>query len=119
MNLNNRPYERASIIWHQEKCARTFEEEIGVLFITGTIISTPAFFGAMRPVCSTWDYDIATDPIYVAEPGQADCWHVHIAAGDWRYGMRFLLENPLAFVQFERNNCLRIYETDKFVRRMA
>jgi len=113
------PFLRAMAVWEGEACARSFDEEIRTLLLTGIVISTPTFFGAMRPVCSAWDYHTATDPIYVAEPGQADCWHVHVAAGDWRYGSRFLLENPLAFIQFERNNCLRIYRSDKFIPRMA
>jgi hypothetical protein len=79
----------------------------------GYVFITPEFFLLGRRVARDWDEARRCDPWQVDPAG--DCWHVWLAAGDWRGWERFL-PYRLPWVSFHRRERLRVWALERFHR---
>jgi hypothetical protein len=55
-------------------------------------------------LCDFWD---------VAEAGEADCWHVYLAAGAWQMALPFL-PYELPWISWHRRDKLRVWRWENF-----
>lgn len=94
------PFDAAVEVYRREPCARTFEHDLFLHLMHGTVIATPDVFAMVRPVRSDWGLDDLRDPSLVDPAG--DCWWIWLAAGD--VGRLFGWLEPKLFVAFERKN---------------
>lgn len=101
------PIERASLVYANEACARTFQEDLEAHFLHGHVYSTPDFFIMFRYVCRSWDREIIVDP-WQNPPGDPDTMMVYLASGDISKALTFP-HKVAEFMAFERFNHLRFY----------
>lgn len=104
------PIDKARQVYSQEPCARTFDEDLRLHLKFGYVFSTPEFFIMGRPVDSTAEYHLVTDPsLQFPEP---DAWLVYLAAGDLSM---FWTIKPfdLPYIGWERDNALRFYPSER------
>lgn len=90
-----------------------FSEIIEAHAQCGVVIITPELFLLGRRVRRDWPEARRLDPWATAEDG--DCWHVWLAAGDWREWEKFL-PFPLPWVSMHRRGRLRVWPLDGFRR---
>src|SRR5689334_6772592 len=55
------PFLQAAAVYEREPCARTFEEDLYLHLMHGTVISTPEVFAMVRPVFSRWPVESLKD----------------------------------------------------------
>lgn len=94
---NGHPAGRARELYLKTTTARSWEEDVKLHFIHGYVYSTPTSFLMGRPVMKNWSYETMTSPWITAEPEDADCWWVYVAAGDIR---EFILDHQPFHTQF-------------------
>jgi len=107
------PFLQAAAIYQREPCARTFQQDLEWHFRFGYVLSTPECFVMGRGVRHDADHsDIVCPAVRFKTP---DCWHIYLLAGSMEAAW-LLMPFRLRWMSFERNNILRIYETDKLRR---
>jgi hypothetical protein len=107
------PIERAAA-WHAEHGGEmSFMELIAAHGRHGYVIATPEVFLLARRARSYWPECLRLDPWHVAADG--NCWHVWLAAGEWRAWQPFL-PYPLPFVSMHRHGKLRVVALERFRR---
>lgn len=106
------PWDKAIAIYDNEPCFRTFDEDLRLHLRNGFVFSTPDFFIMGRPVDSNYPEHCVTDPAYKFASIYADCWHVHVMAGNMSKAWG-ILPWPLPFISFQRKNELRVYGLDR------
>ena len=107
------PLDKARLVYTQEPCARTFEEDLRLHLQFGYVFSTPEFFVMGRPVDRHAPYDQLTDPrLQFPEP---DAWWVYLAAGDF---IKIWTISPynLSYIGWERDNRPRFYRVSQLFR---
>lgn len=112
-----RPIERARRVYDTERCARSFDCDVGLHLSNGYVHSDDDLFLLARPVTKGAPTLLVVDPTVVF--GCPDCWLVYLAAGDLSrcvdYIPRFLpwvaweIDNKLRYHKFNRaiTLCLR------------
>ena len=91
-------FQRVLANYQSKETGRTFDEDLCWHFHHGVVISRPDIFTMARPV-------IAHHPL-VGDVGhhfpweQADCWHIHVYAGNILKGME-LFPFPLPLISWE------------------
>jgi hypothetical protein len=110
------PLELALSVYLRHPTRRTFADDLAAHLRNGYVFATPTAIVMGRPVPR------AADPIQIVTPevsfdaDACDCWHIWMAAGDWRsvlaaYGFPF----PLPWVSWERAFRLRFYRAEKLL----
>jgi hypothetical protein len=107
--------EQAMRVYTQERCARTFNEDLISHLMHGFVFSTPEYFIMGRPVVSTEDRAEIVNPEVTWPRERCDCWHIHLMAGDTRPAWS-IMPWPLPLFSFERRNDLRFYPVERIKR---
>lgn len=112
-----RPIDQARLVYEQEPCARTFEEDLRLHLMHGYVFSTPEIFMMGRGVRrDAPDYDIL-NPTVTWPEDLCDTWMIYLAAGNIGDFFRFE-PTPKKWVAFERENQLRVHSYDR-IKRLA
>ena len=107
------PYERAILVYQQEKCARPFEVDLALHLAHGYVIAMPDVFVMGRPVRRDAPVDEIHDPAKTFD--LPDCWWVWLAAGNLARILD-LEPFPLPYYGFERDNEPRFYRREQLIR---
>lgn len=107
------PYERAQLIYLQERCARSFTQDVVLHLRNGYVFSTPKMFLMGRGVLKNAPYSLVTDPSVTFD--EPDSWLVYLAVGDISDFFRYE-PYPLRWIGFERENVLRFHSRNKIKR---
>lgn len=107
------PFDQAFRWHHQHGGDVGFSEVIEAHAQVGVVIITPELFLLGRRVFADWPEARRNHLWSTAEDG--DCWHVWLAAGDWRLWEKFL-PYPLPWVSMHRRGKLRVWALDGFRR---
>ncbi len=108
------PIERA-MGWHETSgCCLPFVELIAAHGRHGVVIVTPELFILARRIDPYWPIDRINDPWDAVPDGK--CWHVWLAAGDWRHWEQYEPRNgPLVTqVSMHRRRIMRVYGLEQF-----
>lgn len=102
------PAMRAARVYFDECCSTSFEEDLDAHLIHGHVVSTPEYFIMARPVKRDAPAEYITDAMFYFPPEECDCWHIWLAAGDWRkFWENDTLDLP--WVSWEKRNKLKVY----------
>ena len=101
------PWEQAARVYEQEPCARPLSSDLEAHLFHGLVYSTPEAFIMARYVCRDWPEEWIRDP-WQNPPGERDCLHVYLAAGDISKFFTFG-HFPVKWCSFERGNVLRFH----------
>lgn len=114
------PFEAAQGVYEQEDCANTFGEDLFFYLRAGYVWSSRDAFAMARPVMLLLgDQEgigmnrgmiVGQFPFV---PHSCNCWHVHLAAGDWKEALGHL-PYSLEYISFERDNVFRYYPLNHF-----
>ncbi|HWB05284.1 MAG TPA: hypothetical protein VG796_19785 [Verrucomicrobiales bacterium] len=99
------PYLQAAAVYEQEPCARTFEHDLFLHFLHGTVWSTTDGFVMLRPVRRDWPLAWLHDPARTDPAG--DAWWIWLLAGN--PSRLWSLHPPKPWIGFERKNVPRFY----------
>lgn len=108
------PYQRAAELHNASGMALSFREAVEAHAICGYVFATPELFLLGRRVGSDWTDDELCDPWLVAPDG--DVWHVFLAAGDLREGLR-LLPYRLPWLSYYHDGKHRLMRLSSFEKR--
>lgn len=111
---SNEPFRLAHEVYKTEPCARTFLQDIEWHFRQGYVYSSPEVFVMGRVVMHDAPQHEIVNPAYKFASG--DCWHVYLLSGSIRHAW-LVMPFRLRYMSFERNNVLKVYETDQLRRR--
>lgn len=110
------PYERIAQRYQMYPQAQSFEWYVEHHLKNGFVFSRPDFFVMGRPVCRYAPASLITEPTYLFDPDQCDCWYVFAMAGDLTH-VWDILPWELEYVAWERilDSCreLRFYKSDR------
>jgi hypothetical protein len=111
------PAIKAARVYLEEECTGTFMSDVEDHLIAGYVISTPDYFIMARPVKHDADPSLICDPLYHFPPDEEDCWHIWLAAGDWR---KFWENDTRDFkwVSWEKRNKLKVYPMDRVIKKV-
>lgn len=110
-----RPIDRARLVYEQEPCARTFEQDLGLHLAYHVVHSDNTLFLMGRAVPRNAPLELIRDPEHIFSPGECDCWWVYLAAGEVN-SFLYYMPYPLPWLGWERGNQPRFYETNKVQR---
>ena len=97
--------EVAAKVYETEPCPRTFREDLEHHLLNGYVFNTPTLFVMGRPVKSNAPAELIVNPSISFPKSEADCWHVYLAAGNLREGLKYV-PFRLPLISFERRNKL-------------
>jgi len=107
------PFDRALLVYRQYPTSRDCGEDVLSHLRNGHVIATPTAFVAFRPVLRDSPAAMILDP-EVQFP-IVDCWHVWLAAGDWRWLLADFLPYRLPWMSWERQFRLRFWPLEKLL----
>lgn len=107
------PFDASRAVYRREPCARTFESDLWHHFQNGYVLSGPEGFVMGRPVRRDAETSQILNPAVTFE--DPDCWHIWLAAGDWRAMLAGWLPYPLPWFSWERRNRLRFWRAERVI----
>jgi hypothetical protein len=107
------PFDLALSVYVGSPTRRTFAEDLAAHLRHGYVYGTPTAFLMGRPVQRDADHRDIVTPEVSFDPATCDCWHIWLAAGDWRSIARRALPYHLPWMSWEREFRLRFHRTEK------
>jgi hypothetical protein len=109
------PIIRARSVYDNEKCARSFDEDLYLHLNTpGCIVyKDDTNLALLRPVNRYDSYEILTNPARYSTPPNA--WWLYLLVGDFRF-LCTRLPYVLPFIGWERHNVPRFHNFNKLLR---
>ena len=105
------PWERALLVYGSTR--RDFGEDMAAHLRGGYVYNGPAGFVMFRGVRKAAPDGAILDPTH--QFTAPDCWHVWLAAGNWRHILASYLPYPLPWISWERDFVLRFYPLEKLL----